>query len=112
MSDMLISNERTKDRNSLELMRRNQSKTDEVIDLFSKLISSTNTMNSDDAVVKGLVQTLLQEHPTLIQSFFRNLISASHELKDTHRFKNDLRVQATGKVLKTLSEQTEPLPFI
>jgi hypothetical protein len=78
---------------------------------LNDLINATNVMGGDKDVVNGMVNAILSNHPTLVQSFFRALVSASKEI-DGHRKFQDPRCANSGEVVKLIANWDGYLPFI
>jgi hypothetical protein len=77
------------------------------------LIESTNIMGSDKAVTEGMVNAMLRSHPTLLQSFFRGLVSSCKSIQeDCPHAMDDGRLTGSKELVKRIAEFDEAIPFI
>lgn len=86
------------------------SKTKQVQELLSNLIDETNS-GSRDAIAKGLVEALKNNHPTLVQSFLGCLNEAAYQY--TKEDPNvDMRMTAGKEFLAHISKFEGGFPYI
>ena len=82
----------------------------EVREAMEVIVNATNTMGTEDEVVRGMVEGIENCHRTLQQSFMRCFAEAMKEYGDTRFF--DARNEASVKFAKKIGEMEEYFPFI
>lgn len=80
---------------------------------MKQLIDATNVMGSDQAVAKGMIVAIMQSHPTLVQSFFRAIVSSCQGIvNETPHYLDDGRLTGSKDLIKQIAAFDKALPFI